>query len=208
MTYMLARWIFELPVEVFFSVIGTIVCYYIVGFEGNLGIYIITALLNYLAAVGIGSALAVIPLPLSVNCGFAAFAIVALFLGGDMILTPYQITRHYFLHGLEIIDPIRSALIIQIHTETDPSPFGAIILSQLGLTRSIDDLEVVWPLLCGQFVMFRIVALFAIWFVVYWELRQVRILQDTTSKSFPITQKQEQDPDPNINPMVVKAPEA
>ena len=175
MTYQLARWVFELPAEVMFSVVGTIICFYIVGFEGNLGIFILMALLNYFAAIGVGSALAVIPLPLTVNCGFGAFTIVAFFLGSDLVLTPHQIGRMYIVHALEVINPVRQALILDLQSETEASfnNIGSRALVALGLDRPIDTEEVAWGLLAMTCVMYRLIALFAAWLLVFIDRRKI-----------------------------------
>ena len=71
-------------------------------------------------------------------------------------------------------------MLIELRAETDASQYGDATLVQLGLDRSIDQKEVIWPLLAGQLFYFRFVALAVVWFFAWWERRKVRRLHDIT----------------------------
>eukprot|EP00656_Telonema_subtile_P056258 TRINITY_DN8948_c0_g1_i3.p1 TRINITY_DN8948_c0_g1~~TRINITY_DN8948_c0_g1_i3.p1 ORF type:complete len:180 (-),score=16.77 TRINITY_DN8948_c0_g1_i3:26-565(-) len=176
MTYQLAQWIFETPVEMVGSVVGSIITFYLVGFEGNVGIFIIVNYLCYAACYGVGSAIAVIPFSVSVNGGFAAFSVVGFMLSGDLLVTPYQIGRMYFLYGLEVMSPVRQTVVIELLEEADANPFGPQLLKSLGLDRVLEEKGVAWGLLAMNLVVYRMIPLAVIWFAVWFDRRRVGIM--------------------------------
>ena len=173
MTYQLAQWAFESPVELLGNVIGSLLTFYIVGFDGNIGIYIAANYLCYLACYGVGSALAVMPFSVSVNGGFAAFTVVVFFMSADLIVTPHQIGKMYVLYGLEVLCPVRQSIVIEIRREAFAGSSGPQLLGALGLTRSLDESGTAWGLLAMNAAAYRLLPLFVIWFAVWFDRRRV-----------------------------------
>ncbi len=163
LTYQMARWMFESPVEIAFLTVGSVALFYIVGFKGNVGIFIGSHLLCYLSCYGFGSVLAALPFSVSVNGGIGAFMIVVMMLGGDFVVTPHQIDRMKILYACEVFSPVRHGLVLDILNEADASPIGSILMGSLGLNRSIDKWGPCWGMLAGNFLLFRILAILFSW---------------------------------------------
>eukprot|EP00658_Telonema_sp_P-2_P050010 TRINITY_DN3807_c0_g1_i8.p1 TRINITY_DN3807_c0_g1~~TRINITY_DN3807_c0_g1_i8.p1 ORF type:complete len:218 (+),score=33.73 TRINITY_DN3807_c0_g1_i8:149-802(+) len=191
MTYQLAQWIFETPVEMLGSMVGSILLFYIVGFEGNAGVFIAVNYLCYFACYGAGSALAILPFTIPVNCSLAALWTIAGMLGSDLIVTPYQIGRTYFIHALEVLSPVRQSIAIELDYEAGASTSAppSLLLSSLGLNRTLNTPEVAWGLLVMNIVVYRILALCLIWLSVRYKKSLVNRMHKPTQSSTAIHEK-------------------
>ena len=161
-TYILARWISDFIPDALFGLLGFGLLYGIVGFDGNFGIFYATMIMAFYACVGLALAIAVLPFPVFVNCGFASFSTIVFFLSADFLCTPAQIEVTWFLHLLEVFNPMRSAAILQFFEETSHTAAGTTIMSaQLGLNReTLDDKTFLWLTLAASLLLFRLIGLF------------------------------------------------
>ena len=131
-----------------------------IGFTADGGAFFIlfaAAVVLQQASIGVGYMIGVLLHSLVVSAAFSTLVEVLFATGGGVIIPPATIDESRWLHIVEFLSPTRQGMVIMLNNELSRRP-GGIDLSRnvLDYKRRWDETDVLWPMLIGLCLVFRI----------------------------------------------------